>query len=78
VSIAGVAGSTLGLVVASHFADHVGLGKALAVLSIGPLLVAALVMLAYPETAHLELEQINPTDDAVAPTGTSGDEPSRT
>lgn len=64
VSIAGVLGSTLGLVVASHLADRVGLGKALAVLSIGPLLVAGLVMLAYPETAHLELEQINPGDEA--------------
>ena len=67
VSIAGVLGSTLGLLVASHLADRVGLGKALAVLSIGPLLVAGLVMLVYPETAHLELEQINPGDEASRP-----------
>jgi hypothetical protein len=52
------------------------LGKALAVLSIGPLLVAGLVMLAYPETAHLELEQINPADDAIEPATSPGDEPS--
>ncbi len=74
VSIAGVVGSALGLVIASHLADHVGLGKALAVLSIGPLLVAGLVLLAYPETAHLELEQINPTNDTVAPAISPGDE----
>ncbi len=74
VSIAGVVGSALGLVIASHLADHVGLGKALAVLSIGPLLVAGLVLLAYPETAHLELEQINPTNDAVTRAISPGDE----
>ena len=67
VSIAGVLGSTMGLVIASHLADEVGLGKALAVLSVGPLLVAGLVMLLYPETAHLELEQINPADGSIAP-----------
>ena len=63
VSIAGVAGSTLGLLVASHLSDRIGLGKSLAILSVGPLLVAGLVLVAYPETAQLELEQINPDDD---------------
>ena len=39
-----------------------GLGPALAVLSVGPLLMAALVLVAYPETAHRELEELNPED----------------
>lgn len=66
VTLAGVAGSTFGLLLASNLSDHVGLGKSLAVFAAGPALVAALVLLAYPETAHLELEAINPDD---APTG---------
>ena len=63
VSMAGVLGSTLGLLIASHLSDHIGLGKSLVILSAGPILVAALVLIAYPETAQLELEQINPTGD---------------
>ena len=39
-----------------------GLGPALALLSIGPLLMAVLVLVAYPETAHRELEDLNPED----------------
>jgi hypothetical protein len=35
----------------------------LAVLSIGPLLMAVLVLVAYPETAHRELEELNPEDE---------------
>ena len=67
VTVAGVVGSTVGLLVASHLADHLGLGKALAIFAVGPLLVALLVIVAYPETAHLELEAINPDDATPAP-----------
>ena len=61
-AFAGMAGSVTGLLVAGFVADQVGLGKALLALSVGPLLVAALVLLRYPETAHIELEVLNPDD----------------
>ena len=60
----GVAGSALGLFVAGWLSDSLDgrLGPALALLAIGPLAVAALVMWKYPETAGQELEDINPED----------------
>jgi MFS family permease len=61
-AFAGTAGSSVGLIVAGALSDHVGLGKALLLLSIGPLAVALLVMAKFPETAHLELEELNPED----------------
>jgi MFS family permease len=71
VSIAGVLGSTIGLLAASQLSDHLGLGASLAVFAVGPAIVAVLVLVAYPETAHLELEQINPGDAAVDHPGRS-------
>ena len=60
----GVAGSAVGLLVAGFLSDRWGgeLGPALALLAIGPLAVAALVITVYPETAGLELEDLNPED----------------
>ncbi len=60
----GVIGSALGLVTAGFISDQLGgeLGPALALLAIGPLAVAVLVRIRYPETAGLELEEINPED----------------
>ena len=37
------------------------------VLSLGAVVVAVLVLATYPETAHRELEDLNPGDRAVAP-----------
>jgi MFS family permease len=62
ITFAGMAGSGVGLIVAGVMSDHVGLGKALVVLSVGPLAVALLVLLRYPETASVELEELNPDD----------------
>jgi MFS family permease len=63
IAVLGVTGSVIGLVVAGLLSDRWdGLGPALAVLSIGPLLMAVLVLVAYPETAHRELEDLNPED----------------
>jgi MFS family permease len=73
ITIAGVIGSTVGLLVASHLADSIGLGKSLAIFAVGPMLVAVLVLVAYPETAHLELEAINPEDAAPADERAPGD-----
>ena len=56
-------GSVAGLVSIGFLATSLGgLAPALLVLSGGPALVAVLVLVAYPETARLELEDLNPED----------------
>ncbi len=63
ISATGRAGSVAGLVLAGRLADRLGgLGPALAVLGVGPLLLCVLIVRAYPETASRELEDINPED----------------
>ena len=63
ITIGGVGGSVVGLLAAGVLsARWDGLGPALTVLAIGPMTMAALVLVAYPETAHRELEDINPED----------------
>jgi MFS family permease len=63
--ITGVArvGSVVGLVATGVLADRFdAIGPALAILAIGPAIVAVLIMTAFPETAHHELEDLNPED----------------
>lgn len=62
----GVMGSAAGLLTAGWLSDQLGgrLGPALALLAAGPLIVAALVLVKFPETAGLELEDLNPEDRA--------------
>jgi MFS family permease len=63
ITLAGVCGSAVGLVIAGHLRDHFHrYGPAFAVLAAGPLVVAVLVITLYPETAHMELEELNPED----------------
>ena len=63
IAILGVTGSVIGLLLAGYLSERWhGLGPALALLSIGPALMAMLVLVAYPETAHRELEDLNPED----------------
>jgi predicted MFS family arabinose efflux permease len=63
IAILAVTGSVIGLTTAGRLSETWdGLGPALALLSIGPLLMAVLVLVAYPETAHRELEELNPED----------------
>lgn len=63
VALLGVVGSVAGLLAAGTWTDGgEGLGPAIAVLSIGPAALAVLVLVAYPETARLELEDLNPED----------------
>jgi MFS family permease len=65
--VAGVVGSAAGLLAAGPLADHLGgLGHALALLAVGPAILVVLVVARYPETAHLELEDLNPEDRAPA------------
>jgi MFS family permease len=63
ISLLGVVGSTVGLLVAGRLADEWGgFGPALTLLALGPLAMALLVLVAYPETARKELEELNPED----------------
>ena len=63
ISIASRLGAVSGLLAAGVLSTRLGgLGPALAVLSVGPLLLAALVLALYPETAARELEDLNPED----------------
>jgi MFS family permease len=62
-----VFGAVAGLEIAGVLSEpgyYGGLGPPMALLGIGPLIVVILVMTLYPETAHRELEDINPTDAA--------------
>lgn len=62
--VAAVAGSSVGLLVVGFIADRTGhLSSGMSVVLVGPLLVALLVWVAFPETARRELEDINPEDD---------------
>lgn len=66
----GVLGGVIGLRVAGVLADaeHVGsFGPVMAALAVGPAVVAVIVVVFYPETAHTELEVLNP-GDALVPT----------
>lgn len=60
----GVLGSASGLFAAGWVSDALGgrLGPALALLVAGPLAVAALVVTRFPETAGVELADLNPED----------------
>jgi MFS family permease len=63
IGIAGLIGSAIGLVLAGALADHFDrVGPAMAILAIGPVLLAVLVIVFYPETAGQELETLNPED----------------
>lgn len=62
-AITSLVGSAVGLIVGGAVADSPGgLATALVPLALGPLAVAALVVIAYPETARRELEELNPED----------------
>lgn len=58
----GVAGSVIGLTVVGRLADRWSLGSAIAVMAIAPVLATIFVIPRYPETAHRELEDLNPED----------------
>lgn len=63
IAVLGRVGSVVGLIVAGQLSDTFDrFGPAIALLAIGPLALAVLVMVGYPETAHTELEELNPED----------------
>lgn len=63
IAIVSLAGSIVGLVAVGALSDSFGhIAPAMAIVAVGPLLYAWLVIRRYPETARLELEDINPED----------------
>ena len=57
------AGTVLGLLAMAGLATRIDtIGPALALLALGPAALVVLVLVAYPETAHKELEELNPED----------------
>lgn len=60
---AGLVGSLAGLLLVGWLSDSLGnFGTPMTIMAFGPVSVAVLVLTLYPETAHLELEEINPED----------------
>ncbi len=65
-------GSATGLALAGWLADRAGgLGTAMAVLAVGPVVVVVLILVLFPETASVELEDLNPSDAGLSDVGLS-------
>ncbi|MEM9562012.1 MAG: MFS transporter [Actinomycetota bacterium] len=74
----GVAGSALGLVVVGQLAVRWDdLGSAIGALVAAPLVVAIVIVIAFPETAQRELEEFNPGDPRLPDTDPGGPRPNR-
>ncbi|MCU1502680.1 MAG: putative major facilitator superfamily transporter [Ilumatobacteraceae bacterium] len=58
-----LAGSSIGLIVAGYLLDrNWSYGQVMALMGVGQLIAAVVAFIAYPETAHLTLEALNPED----------------
>jgi MFS family permease len=67
INVFSVGGSAVGLALVGWLADRTsGLGTAMAAMAIGPAIVVVLILLFFPETASVELEELNPTDAGLA------------
>jgi MFS family permease len=62
VTMAALLGGGAGLLIAGAWLDHASYATVMSVLGLCEVLVAALVLTTYPETAHKELEELNPQD----------------
>ena len=68
ITLSGVCGSVIGLVTVGQLSERFDrFGPAMAIVALGPLVVAALVVTKYPETAQRELEELNPLDARTEP-----------
>jgi MFS family permease len=64
IDLVALCGSALGLIAVGRLADRWGeFAGPVAVVAAGPILVALLVLVAFPETAHRSLEELNPEDE---------------
>jgi MFS family permease len=67
IAMTAMTGSVVGLLAAGRLADGFGsFAPTMAILAVGPMLMAILIFLRFPETAQRELEDINPEDLAPA------------
>ncbi len=63
ITAASLMGGSIGLIAGGVMVDHgLSYGNMMSILAIGPLLVGFIVLVSYPETAHRELEELNPQD----------------
>ena len=63
-----LAGAVVGLLTVGSLVDQGwSYGSAFAAIAVAPLAVAVLILVAFPETAHRSLEDINPEDRAASP-----------
>ncbi len=62
IGMAGRFGSVIGLLVAGALSDRIGFPRTFLYLSAGPAVLCVLILAFYPETAHRELEDLNPED----------------
>ncbi len=63
ITLCAVLGSVVGLLSVGHLSEYFGrFGPAMAIVAVGPVAVAVLVITRYPETARRELEELNPSD----------------
>ncbi|MDZ7675038.1 MAG: MFS transporter [Acidimicrobiales bacterium] len=70
ITIMGVSGSVIGLLISGQLSKQWELGPSIAVLAVAPVLAVLLLIPQYPETAHKELEELNP-EDAVDSVGSA-------
>jgi MFS family permease len=67
ISVLSLVGSSAGLLLAGWLLDQaVGYNVVMGALAVAPLIVAVMVIVLYPETAHHELEDMNPEDRVAA------------
>lgn len=77
-TVLGSAGGLCGLGAAGVLSSRLGAtGPALALLAAGPVLLAVLVLAAYPETASRSLEELNPSDAPADARAAQSRDPSR-
>ena len=67
VSVTALLSGSLGILFVGWARDHGwSFASAMAVMGVGQLLAAAMAWAWYPETAHLELETLNPEDPQIS------------
>lgn len=67
VTTASLLGGSVGLLVAGVLVDRgASYGDVMALLALGPLAASVVILVAYPETAHRALEELNPSDRPAA------------